>query len=248
MDLHVYKNGYSTLPQLEKLEGSPFHFDFNYDYYIEEKRKAVRSGQKVHLLHNCDHKILFGLEDFIKQHAEWVNPPYTLQNIAMQVQEDMAIHRVKDGRDWLAATHICFPSSWRPEQKVGRPLAEIHSPIPDMNLENSYKIAEACTKSGPFRRWVWTPVFEENKINYHPSLPKKKFDIKNPNIYVKVEKQITWPLPEFNAFIFILRQYIVRPEIEYLYEACNDMNEKQRQYKGVTKEFLEYMENLNVKN
>ena len=83
MDLHVYKNGYSTLPQLEKLEGSPFHFDFNYDYYIEEKRKAVRSGQKVHLLHNCDHKILFGLEDFIKQHAEWVNPPYTLQNIAI---------------------------------------------------------------------------------------------------------------------------------------------------------------------
>ena len=79
-------------------------------------------------------------------------------------------------------------------------------------------------------------------------MPKKNFNVDNPEIYVKVEKQITWPLPEFDAFIFILRQYIVRPDIEYLYEACNNMNEEQKQYKGVTKEFLKYMENLNVKN
>ena len=243
---HPYKKGYSTLPQLEKLEECPFHIDIHYEHYISEKRKALTS-QKVHLFHECDHKILFALEDFVKKYANNVDPPYTLHNIAMQVQEDIAIHRIKDGRDWLAATHICFPSSWWPEQKIGRPLAEIHAPIPGMNLKNSYRMAEASTKSGPFRRFVWSPIFE-NKINFHPSLPKKQFDIDNPKVYVKVEKQITWPMPEFDAFIFILRQYIVEPEPLPLLEACLGMTEDQKEYKGVTQKLINYLSYLNIQD
>ena len=85
---HPYKPKYSVRPQLEKLTDPAFDFDFNYDYYIDEKRKALTS-QKVHLFHECDHKILYHLEEFVKEHAPWVNPPYSLHNIAMQVQEDI---------------------------------------------------------------------------------------------------------------------------------------------------------------
>ena len=237
---HPYKKGYSVLPQLEKLEESPFEMDFNYDYYIDEKKKAIRS-QKVHLINNCDHNIFYYLEEFVKEHANWVNPPYTLNNIAMQLQEDIAIHRIKDGRDWLAATHICFPSSWRPEKKIGKPLSEIHAPIPGMSLDNSYKLAEMATQKGPFRRFVWSPIFER-KINFHPSLPKAKFQKENPFVMVKVEKQITWPLPQFNAFIFILRQYLVQPVLSDLYAACVKMTQEQKQYKGVDQDFIDHME------
>ena len=246
---HPYKKGYSVLPALEKLEENPFHIDVFYDHYIKEKKKALKR-QKVHLFQECDHKILFALEDFVKEYADNVDPPYTLHNVAMQLQEDIAIHRIKDGRDWLAATHVCFPSGWRPEQKIGKPLDEIHAPIPGMNLKNGYRIAEASVKNGPFRRFVWSPVYER-KINFHPDLSKKQFDINNPTILVKVEKQITWPLPELNAFFFILRQYIVEPELPDLLKACEEMDDNQKRYKGVTNEFISYMRDVvdgNVKD
>ena len=66
--------------------------------------------------------------------------------------------------------------------------------------------------------------------------------VDNPFIQVKVEKQITWPLPQFDAFLFLLRQYIVAPDMKELYHACVNMNEQEREYKGVTQELINYME------
>lgn len=242
MRYHPYKQGYNVLPALEKLEEKPFDKDIFYNHYIEEKRKALKT-QKVFLYQDCDHRILYALKDFVKENAPWVEAPYTLNNIAMQVQEDIAIHRIRDGRDWLAATHICFPSGWRPEKKIGRPLNEIHAPIPGMNLNNGYKLAEAASQRGPFRRFVWSPIYER-KINFHPDLPKKPFDSNNPVILVKVEKQITWPLPELNAFFFILRQYIVEPDLPALFKACDEMNDDERRYKGVTQDAIDGMSSI----
>ena len=238
---HPYKEGYHVRPALEKLEEEPFHIDVHYDDYIREKYRALYK-QKVQLEHDCNPNIISAAESFIKSKADWVNHG-SLNFMALQIQEDFAIHRVKDGRDWLAYTNISFPSSWKPEDKIGRPLAEIHSPIPGINLEASYKMAESCTRKGPFRRFVWTPIFE-NKINFHPDLPKKKFDPENPFIRVKVERQITWPFPELDCFLFILRQYIVEPDIKELYKACSAMNEEQRKYKGVEQNFVDAMKEM----
>ncbi len=241
--MNPYKNGYSVLPQLERLEleESPFHRDENYDHYIEEKKKACKS-QQVYLLHNIflTSRVLSYLEDLINIHANWVKPPYTLDNIAMQLQEDIAIHSAINGKDSLEATHICFPSGWRPEEKIGRPLSEIHAPIPGMNLSNSYKLAETASQQGPFKRFVWSPVFE-NKINFHPDLPKQKFNPSNPFVKVKVEKQITIPIPKLNCFIFILRQYLVDPVFPDLHNACAGMTPEQRKYKNIDERFLQYL-------
>ena len=237
---HPYKKGYNVLPSLEKLEEEPFGRDVFYKHYIEEKRKALLT-QKVFLLNNINNEIFSAFADFIQEHGpDWIDPPYTLANVAMQVQEDIAIHRIEDGRDWLAATHICFPSGWRPEEKIGRPLDEIHEPIPGMNLSNGYRLAEAASQRGPFRRFVWTPIYEY-KINFHPDLPKKPFDRKNPLVYVKVEKQITWPVPELGAFFFILRQHVIEPDLQKLFKACDEMDEDQKAYKGVTQELIDTM-------
>jgi len=247
---HPYKQGYHTRPALEKLEEEPFHKDADYDNFIKEKHKALRrfvwtaARQEVELKHDCDPEIISTVESFIQSKADWVDPNSDISSIALQIQEDIAIHRTKDGKDWLAYTNISFPSSWRPEEKIGKSLVEIHSPVPGMNLSNSYKMAEACTQKGPFRRFVWTPVFD-NKINLHPSMSKKKFDPENPFIKVKVERQITWPFPELNCFLFILRQYIVDPDIKELYEACSAMNEEQRKYKGVEQNFIDAMKEMN---
>jgi len=238
---HPYKNGYSVLPALEKLEEDPFDKDDLYSYYLSEKRKALKY-QRVLLYHGINYGILDAFSNFIIEHGpSWVKPPFTLSNVAMQVQEDIAIHRIKDGKDWLAATHICFPSSWEPIDKIGKPLSEIHKPIPGMNLNNNYKLAEMACDKGPFRRFVWSPIYER-KINYHPKNEKKKFDKDNPFILVKVEKQITYPLPKVDAFVFILRQYLVEPNLLYLLNACKSMTEEQKRYKDIGPELIEYLE------
>ena len=75
------------MPALEKLEENPFHIDVFYDHYIKEKKKALKR-QKVHLFQECDHKILFALEDFVKEYANNVDPPYTLHNVATRRYSD----------------------------------------------------------------------------------------------------------------------------------------------------------------
>lgn len=240
---HPYKQGYSVLPRLEKLEEKPFYKDKYYHNYIVEKYKAIWS-RETEFKHDCSNEILTTVMSFIKDNAHWVDTEENdLSRIMVGLQEDIAIHRIKDGKDWLAYANICFPSSWNPEEKIGKPLAEIHAPIPGMNLAASYKMAEASTKKGPFRRFVWSPIFE-NKINFHPDLPKKKFDKDNPYVKVKVEKQITWPFPELNCFLFILRQYIVDPMLTDLAKACVDMNEDQRKYKDVDDNFLTFCKGI----
>jgi len=238
---HPYKKGYSVLPALEKLDGPIFHKDVFYDEYIEAK---IESSKKRNLLlcSNISEDILDHAKSVIKENANWVNRDYDFNNICMQLQEDVAIHRIdrSTNSNWLAATHIAFPSSWRPEEKIGKGLEEIHQPVPGMNLKNSYKLAETSCRLGPFQRFVWSPIFEY-RLDFHPDNPKQKFDPKNPKIYIKVEKQITYPLPDVDAFLFVLRQYIVEPDLIDLYRTCCTMTPEQKKYKGITDEFLDFL-------
>lgn len=238
---YPYRKGYSVLPALAKLEEPPFCVDNQLSHYVEEKHKALES-QQVFLEHDVDPRIYEAFSEFIIEHGpDHIQPPYTLDSVAMQVQEDIAIHRIKDGKDWLAATHVSFPSGWRPEEKIGRPLSEIHAPIPGMNLDASYKLVETMVNHGPFVRFVWSPIYEK-KINFHPDRPKKEFNPAFPIVYVKVERQITWGIPKFGAAFFILRQYIVEPDMPSLYKACSDMNDAQRKYKGVSQQMVDHLE------
>jgi hypothetical protein len=239
-DLHVYKNGYSVLPALQKFVGCPF----SGNKVLIQERKAAAKNQKVFFESDIDQATYDPICRYI---ANETNQSLNgFRHLAENLAEDVVIHRIKDGKDWMAAGHICMPSGWWPEEKIGRPLEEIHKPVPGMR-NNHFKLVEAMIHSGPFLRYVWSIVFE-NKYNYHPSLPKKKF---NPvllnSTFIKVEEQITVGFPEVNATLFILRQNLIQPEeIDYLglYQACMNMDDAQKAYKEVTPELLEHLKHL----
>ena len=46
------------------------------------------------------------------------------------VQEDLCLLRLGAEGPVLTAAVLCFPSRWRLHEKLGRPLAEIHGPVP----------------------------------------------------------------------------------------------------------------------
>ncbi|RST84809.1 DUF3445 domain-containing protein [Aquibium carbonis] len=56
------------------------------------------------------------------------HPP--LLAASLLVQEDLLLMRRGDDGWRLAAASLCFPSSWSLSEKFGRPLDEIHGPVP----------------------------------------------------------------------------------------------------------------------
>lgn len=238
--MHVYKQGYSVLPALQK---------FNEKFFVKRQeliaaRQEASKTQKVFFEHNINDEVYRPICEFIADQSE--QQICSFKSLAENLAEDVIIHRIEDRKDWMAAGHVCLPSGWWPEEKIGKPLEEIHKPVPGMR-NNHFKLVEAMITSGPFLRYVWSVVFED-KFNFHPSLPKKKFNyILNSKIYVKVEEQITIGFPEVNAALFILRQNLIQPEeIDYsaLYQACINMDDAQKTYKDITPELIEHLKHM----
>lgn len=233
---HVYKKGYSVLPMLQKTSNELiFQKTHDYDDYIAAKKEALLN-QNCFFEYNISQEIYASVCDFIIKNCNFeIKKPHTFENIALQLQEDLAIQRIDEQTDWLAAAHVCFPSGWLPEDKIGKPLSEIHAPIPGMNLKNSRKLAETMCQTGPFERFVWGVKFSKD-INGHPSRPQPQFDIKNPITWIKVERQITVPFSEHNAGLFVLKQMII-PDYEIdkpaLLNSLLNMSPEQRQYKNI---------------
>lgn len=234
-----YRSGYSVLPRLQKLSGPLFQRDDRWQATIAEKQLAIET-QTCCLQHEITDEIFERVNSFIREQAPWAAGD-SFAELAMQLQEDIAVHRVDDGKDWLAACHICFPSGWRPEAAIGRPLAEIHGPVPGMNLAASFGLASSIVNHGPFVRFVWSPVFEADRINYHPNVPKQPFDPCDPQLWLKIERQSTWGFPDLGAALFVMRQELLpRDSIDLpaLHRSLVNMNDQERAYKDVTDELL----------
>jgi len=73
-------------------------------------------------------------------------------------------------------------------------------------------------------------------------LPHKAFDINNPQIFIKTERQVTVGFPEQKAVLFVLRQSITdaidRPA---LLKTILSMTAEQRQYKGIGKDLIAHL-------
>lgn len=239
IDENIYKRPYSLLPNLKKLGEEPVFIKSNSFNYEQEKKEAVLKN-KCFFEHEIDQKTYDVVCDFISKQAKIEKNNFEI--MAMQIQEDVAIHKVTKTKDWLAACHICFPSGWRPEEKIGKSFDEIHQPIPGMNLKNSKSIARSMVYNGPFVRFVWGLCYAK-KLSTHPSTPHPKFDPKNPLVFVKVERQVTYGFPETESTLFVIRQEIIENEIDYksLYKTCSGMTEEQRKYKSISDECMNWL-------
>lgn len=230
---HVYKEGYSTLPNLKKInEKDVFEKNRNESEKIQDEKKEGLKNQKYFFEHK-------NKEEFYKISEKFIlnNYPVQLKNrdyleIAKEIDEDLIIHRLDGDKDYMCSAHVIFASHWLPENKIGTSFEEIHKPVP-MNLRNSKKLVEAIINNGIFERFVWS-VVHENKYNFHPRFGEKKFDINDPKVFIKVERQVTVGFKQEKFCLFLLRQYIIEDiEKNQLINAINEMNEEQKRYKGL---------------
>lgn len=246
---HPYKNGYQTFPEMKELgKGKVFQISpKDYEFFLEEKQKACEN-QLCFVEHNMSQEIYDDVCQFIVEtYPAQLEEPFTFDNIALQIQEDLAIHRMDDENDWLAAAFVCFPTKWRPEDKIGLSFRSMHDPVLPITYEKSRSLIEEIIDDGPFVRYFWTPVFDLDQINYHPSIPSKKFIRNDPCIHCKVERQVLVGFPKHRAFLIVMRQWIVPQEeldLTAMYDAINDLGTENEKHCGIFTEFYQIKEYL----
>ncbi len=148
-----------------------------------------------------------------------VAPAYTnaWDAVACQVQEDLAVTCTNGLDNWVAALHVCLPSHWCPEEKLGQDFVQVHAPVPGMEPEKwkLQKFIDLMVGATDGRvRFVWGLQWND-RLNRHPALDELEpdvaggFDPDTPRAFVRVERQTIWGLPEVRASLFTIRPYLI---------------------------------------
>jgi hypothetical protein len=164
--------------------------------------------------------------------------------MACQVPEDICLMRLADDREWLAMAHVCSPSGWAPAAKVGRAFAAIHEPVPHIERlsATAAELMRAMVYRGPYLRFVWG-ISSDNRLNHHPDSlqPVAPFVPGESKLYVRVERQVTWGLPQLSAAVFTIHvshfdvEQVRRDphQRQQLHAALRSMSSQSLSYKGL---------------
>ena len=112
----------------------------------------------------------------------------------------------ESGREIFQAGVVCFPSSWRPEEKIGLPVHEIHSPVPTLNERLGNRIDKFLASIETGTAWERTNwgMSCSSELNQHPDceIPKLAATFGLDEVWVRREDQVLFRLPETRALIF----------------------------------------------
>lgn len=109
----------------------------------------------------------------------------------------------------LQAGCVYFPSSWHPEEKIGRPLSEIPDLVPGLNAKLGDRISQFLARIKPDTGWEranWG-LSRSPELNQHPSriLSKLEPPFLADEVWVRIEYQIFYRLPETGGVLFGIR-------------------------------------------
>jgi dimethylamine monooxygenase subunit A len=146
--------------------------------------------------------------------------PEPLELASRLVQEDLCLmEQVEAGSInapyMLTAASVCFPSRWELQPKLGKPLTQIHQPVPayDQKLANPVDQFFARLKSNhPVYRLNWSIVdspdlFLESRFDTQPN-PAITAANAGETLWLRVERQTLRRLPQTKAILFTIRTYI----------------------------------------
>lgn len=128
---------------------------------------------------------------------------------ARLVQEDLIIMRRGEDAWRLAAGALCFPSSWRLADKIGRPLHTVHAPVPGFgegtrNDQIITRMFDALRPGEPMLRGNWS-IYPDAEL-YHPEAgnPGPRFS-SGETAFLRMERQTLSKLPQSGDILFTVR-------------------------------------------
>ena len=178
-------------------------------------------------------------------------PP--LWTAARLVPEDLVLMRRGETGWRLAAASLSFPSSWKLAEKFGRPIHEIHTPVPGFgggtrNAELIGRMFDNMRAETPMIRWNWS-VYGDAELFHPHNSPARRFGAgeRAENVFLRVERQTLRLLPQSRDIVFTIRiivdplaaleRHSDAPRIATaLIEQLLSFNAEQLDYKGMTLE------------
>lgn len=191
------------------------------------------------------------------RNGDEAEPP--LRTASLLVQEDLILMRKGENGWRLAAGSLCFPSSWSLGEKFGRPLHEIHAPVPGFGggTRNADLIGRMfdSLQGQAVLRWNWSlqagndlylPFSHRERIDRATNRPSKfSSDEIAAQAFIRVERQTLRKLPVSGDILFTIRIHLdplaaieKHPERAALAASFADqlegLDEAQLDYKGLT--------------
>ena len=130
------------------------------------------------------------------------------------VQEDFCLLQRESDRYILTAAVLCFPAHWYLSEKIGRPLIEIHAPVPGFaeQLGNPVeRLFDRLDVEKPVQRLNWSLV-DTDRLFLPPSHREEPIaigaDAIGAELRLRVERQTLRRLPDTKAVVFGIRTYV----------------------------------------
>lgn len=145
----------------------------------------------------------------------YASPDYAarpLELAARLVQDDLVLMLKENGEHRLIAAALCFPSSWSLAEKFGKPMADIHGPVPGFGrggrtAERIERVFSNLKPDQPVQRFNWS-LYDSPEL-FYPDRSHTKSDLfdeaGNPNIWLRVERQTLRRLPVSGAILFTIK-------------------------------------------
>lgn len=133
------------------------------------------------------------------------------------VQEDLVLMRKAPSGWHLVAASLCFPSAWNLREKFGKPLGEVHGPVPGFstgtrNASLIDRMFDNLRPEQPVLRWNWS-LYGEAKLYYPTTIhgAKRRFgegDDISGRVTIRLERQTLRKLPASGDILFTIRIYL----------------------------------------
>jgi len=171
------------------------------------------------------------------------------------VEDDLVLMRRGETGWRLAAGCVCFPSSWQVNEKFGKPVAEIHGPVPGFGPGSrpAELIARMFDNLMPDRiviRWNWS-LYGDDRL-FHPDVAgpqERRFGAgaQAEHVVLRSERQTLRRLPLSGDIVFTIKiavdpldaleRHSRGPQIAAaLIAQLEALTDQQLAYKGMTAE------------
>ena len=142
---------------------------------------------------------------------------HPLETAARLVQEDLCVLEASAAGYRLTGAVLCAPSYWRLADKLGKPLLDVHAPVPGYAAKLAAPVDRVFAALRPDR-----PVWRVNwSVTNSPRLFQPSRDEPDPQasddvtaedagerLIVRVERQTIRRLPETRAILFTIKVYV----------------------------------------